>query len=92
MIQQKDLVKGQTLTKQQIRDILNKSRFSYDYVKFTTYKKEYITVTFTRDNKYEIATNSRDYNIWYDIKILKSVLNFEGLINFVFKWINKLNK
>lgn len=92
MIQQKELAKGQTLTVNQIRDILNKSRMTYDYVKFITYKKEYITITFTRDNKYEIATNSRDYNIWYDIKILKTVLNFEGLVKFVFKWINKLNK
>ena len=92
MIQQKELAKGQVLTISQIRDILTKAKMTYDYARFTTYKKEYITVTFTRDNKYEIATNSRDYNIWYEIKILKTVLNFGSLAQFIFKWINKLNK
>lgn len=92
MIQDIKLNKGQTLTVNQIRDILNKARMTWEYARFTTYKNEYITITFTRDNKYEIATNNREYNIWYDIRILKTILNFEGCVQFVFKWINRMNK
>lgn len=93
MIQNINLNKGQVITKPNLQKILNDAKFSYDYAKFNMYNGRYLTITFTKDNKYEIATNVREqYQLFYDIKIIKSVNSFYGLVDFVFKWLNILNK
>lgn len=76
-----------------IRSILIDAKMTYDYAKFIMSDGRYIQVNFTRDNKYEISTDCREqYQLFYDIKILKSINNFNELISFVVKWLNKLNK
>ena len=92
MIQKVKILRGQTLTREKIARILISARSTYDYARFDLWNGKYIVINFTRDNKYEIATNSRDYNIVYDIKVVKATRQFSSLTGFVYKWLPKLSK
>ena len=93
MIQNIKLNKGQIIKTSDIQYSLIKAKSTYDYAKFTLYNGRYITVTFLRDNSFEIATDVREqYQLFYDIKVLKTVKSCWGIIDFLFKWLNRLNK
>ena len=93
MIQKIKLNKGQTITRSNIQSILTNAKMSYDYAEFKMDNDRYLTVTFTKDGKYEVATNVREqWQLFYEIKILKQVNSFYALVDFMFKWLNNLNK
>jgi len=93
MIQTVTVKKGKPISKQEIQYALTRARSTYDYAKFILPNGKYITVNFMKDNSYEIATNVREqYQLFYDIKITKTIKSFFSLIDFLYKWLNRLNK
>ena len=93
MIQKIKLNRGQTITRSNIQSVLTNAKMSYDYAEFKMGNDRYTTVTFTKDGKYEIATNVREqYQLFYEIKVLKTINSFYALVDFMFKWLNNLNK
>lgn len=93
MIRKVKLNKGQSMTRSNIQNILADAKMSFDYATFDMDGGRYITVTFTKDGKYEVATNVREqWQLFYEIKILKTINSFYALVDFMFKWLNNLNK
>ena len=92
MIQLVKLSRGQILTKSEITKILNNARSTYQYAKISLSNKLYLTVTYNRDNTIEISTNSRDLDLWNQIQIVKRTYTQARVIEYMFRWINKLNK
>lgn len=93
MIQKIKLNKGQIITRNNIQNILANAKMTFDYAEFKMDNDRYITVTFTKDGKYEVATNVREqWQLFYEIKVLKTINSFYALVDFMFKWLNNLNK
>lgn len=93
MIKKVKLNSGQSVARSYIQNILADAKMTYDYAEFTMSNGRYITVTFTKDGKYEVATNVREqWQLFYEIKILKTINSFYALVDFMFKWLNILNK
>lgn len=92
MIQNVKLKKGQVITKPNIKDILDKARQTYDYAKFTLYDGRYINLHFNRDFSIDIMTNDRDLILWREIESLKLVYTQARLEDFLFRWLNKMNR
>lgn len=92
MIQIVKLSKGQILTKSEITNILNSARSTFQYAKISLSNGLYITVNYNKDNTIEISTNTRDLELWNQIQIVKRSYTQARIIEYVFRWINKLNK
>lgn len=87
-----NLSKGQILTKQEIEKLVNSSRSTFQYCKFNLYNKIHLTINYSRDMKITIATNSRDIALYKEIQSLENIYTQQRVINFFFRWVNKLNK
>ena len=92
MIQKISLSKGQILTRNEIAQILNGARSTFTYAKVTLWDKNYLTITFNRDNTIEIATSSRELSLWNQIKSLRTNYTQTRLVDFMFRWINTQNR
>lgn len=92
MIHKITLAKGEVITKDNLTKLLNDARSTYNYAKFTFYNNVYITIVYNRDQTIEIATNSRDIALWNQIQSIRSNYSQMRVINYVFDWINRLNK
>lgn len=92
MIQKITLSKGNILTKSNLRQILDSARSTYQYARFDLHKGIYITIQYNRDNTIEVFTNSRDINLWQQIKFLRGGYSQTKIIDFIFRWINQINK
>lgn len=92
MIQKVNLPKKHVLTTSDIERILNSARSSYDYAKFIFPSNIYITVAYFRDGSIEIFTNSRDIGLWGAIQNLRSTHTQTRIVDFIFRWIQYLNK
>lgn len=92
MIQKVKLYQGQTLTKDNIMTYLNRARTGYDYFRIDMKGGMYITITFFRDNSFDIMTNSRNLSLWRDIEYVKRNRGITILGNLVFNWIRDYNR
>jgi len=92
MIKILTLAKGQVITRNNLISILNSARSSYSYAKFNMNNNIYITITFHRDNTIDIATNTRDYRVWNEIQSIRRSYSQARLADYIFGWINILNK
>jgi len=92
LIQKIKLNRGQILTRDNVRNILNRARMTFDYARFDLFNKFYITINFNRDRTITIATNTRDYGIWRQIDFLRTSYTVERLTEFVFSALNVLSK
>lgn len=92
MIQKVTLSRGQVLTKDNILKILNNARSSFEYARFKFGNGIYITVSYYRDSSIEVFTNSRDIGLWAQIQSIRGSYSQTRVADFVFRWINSLNK
>ena len=92
MIQKITLNRGQVLTRNEIAKMLNVARSTFTYAKVTLFDKNYLTITFHRDNTIEIATSSRELSLWNQIKSLRVNYTQTRLVDFMFRWINTQNR
>lgn len=92
MINVVNLGKGQVLTKQEIRKILNSSRATYQYAKFRFHGNFHITIVYHKDLTITVATNSRDIALYKEIQSLERIYTQQRVIDFLFRWINKLTR
>lgn len=92
MIQIVKLSKGQILTKSELTNILNSARSTFQYAKISLSNGMYLTINYNKDNTIEIATNTRDLELWNQIQIVKRSYTQARVIEYAFRWINKLNK
>lgn len=92
MYQNVKLKRGVNPTRNEIIKTLTSAKMTYEYARYTMDNGKYLTINFMRDNTYEIATNHMDYGIVYDIKVVKSIKNFYGVVDFVARWLPRLNK
>lgn len=83
--------RGQTLTRSRLSNILNSAKSTYDYARFNLHNGIYVTISFFKDNTIEIMTNSRDIIMWQQIKTLRSTYTMSLLLDFLVRWINKIN-
>lgn len=86
------LSKLQIISKNEITNILNSVRSTYDYARFNLYNGIYLTITYHRDNTVDIFTNSRDLDLYHQIQNLNRSYTQMRIVEFVFRWISKLNK
>lgn len=92
MIQKLKLHQGQTLTKNNIREMLNRARVNYDYFRLELKYGNYITIAFFRDNTFDVMTNNRSAALWADIKFVRNTRGLTALTDMVFKWIREYNR
>lgn len=92
MINIVSLSKGQILTKNEIERLVNSSRSTFQYCKFNLHNKIYIVIDYHKDMTITVATNSRDISLYKEIQSLSNIYTQQRVVNFLFKWINKLNK
>lgn len=83
---------GHVLAFNQVRQVLDSARNTYDYARFNLGSGAWIQVTYNRDRSVTITTNSRDYE-FYDISqaIMKMPTQIR-IIEFICKWAPKLRK
>lgn len=92
MIQKVRLHRGQILTKENISKLLFSARGTFGYAKFTMYNGIYISVYFSRDMTTEFVTNSRDIALWTRMEVLRRSSTIAMISDFIFYWIQRLNK
>lgn len=92
MIQKLKLHRGQILTKDNISKLLSSARGTFGYAKFTMYNGIYISVYFSKDLSTELVTNSRDISLWNRMEILRRNSTLSMITDFLFYWIQALNK
>lgn len=91
MIQNVMLKRNQTLSRNDILRILNTAKSTYQYAKFI-FNGYYIQITYNRDLSISISTNSRDLALYQEMQDLIKIYTQMRLVDFVFRYINKLNK
>lgn len=93
MIKKITLKPNQVLTYNDIYRILNDSRMTYQYSKFTTANGKYwIAVSFNKDLSILITTNSRDMGLYYEMQSVMKVKTLQLVSQLLFRWLPKLNK
>lgn len=92
MIQIVSLSKGQVLPKHEIQRIVNSARGTFNYAKFNLSNGIYITITYNRDLSISVSTNTRDQQFYYEMLSLQRIYTQMRVVEFLFRWINKLNK
>lgn len=92
MIQVVSLSRGQVITKNEIQNKVNSARSTFNYAKFQFGNNLYITVTYNRDLTISISTNSRDLLLYNEMMAIQRVYTQMRVVEFLFRWINKLNK
>ena len=95
MIKVFNLRRGNVLKRDDLYAACVSARQTYDYVKVVFYNRQYITVLFNRDNTLEIATTVTLLTLWYEINGIRRSGRFTSTMrvcDFLFNWINKLNK
>jgi len=92
MIERISLNKGQILTITNIKKMLDSARSSFQYAKFIMHNGIYIIVYYNKDQTFEISTNSRNIQIYQQIVSLKRSYSQNRLCDFIFNWIQILNK
>ena len=91
MIQNITLNRNQVLSKSEILKILNTAKSTYQYAKFT-FKGYYLQINYNRDLSVSISTNSRDLALYQEMQDLTKIYTQMRLVDFVFRYINKLNR
>lgn len=86
-VKQKEL-----LSRGQISEELFRARSAFSYVKFILHNDIYITVVYNRDFTIEIATNTRNLHFWKEMELLGNNKIHARVIDFVYRWLNKLNE
>lgn len=87
----RQLNRGQIMTRDNIVKEIKTMRVGYDYMKIRFYNGIYLMAFYTRDNKVYIKTNSRDLNLWKEIDIIERTAYREPVLaDFFFRWITKL--
>lgn len=92
MIQNIMLKRNQTLSRDNILRILNTAKSTYQYAKFNFGNNYYIQITYNRDLTISMSTNSRDLALYQEMQDLTKIYTQMRLVDFVFRYINKLNK
>lgn len=92
MIREVKLTKGQKVTKQQIQNALNDARGTFQYAKFTMWNGIFIAVTYNKDLTILVTTNSRDLALYVEMQSLMRTYTQMRVVEFMFRWISKLNK
>lgn len=95
MIKVFNLRKGNVLRRDDLFNACVSARQTYDYVKVIFPDKNYITILFNRDNTLEIATTITLLQLWYEINGIRKSGRFNSTMrvaDFLFNWINRLNK
>ena len=80
------------MTNNNIVDMLNSAKSTYEYVKITMNTKEYIGVYFSRNHKVHVFTNSRNYQLYKEIQVFENFYTQLRLADFIFRWVKTLNK
>lgn len=80
------------MTKDNIQRTLNNARSTFQYARFDMGTGDYITINYSKDQKIEIMTNSRNIALWNQIEIMRRSYTQMRLVDFVFRWINTLNR
>lgn len=91
MIQNITLNRNQILTRNEILRILNTAKSTYQYAKFS-FGGYYIQITYNRDLSVSISTNSRDLAMYQEIQDLIKIYTQMRLVDFIFRYLNKLNR
>lgn len=84
--------KKELLSRGQISEEMSKARSAFSYVKFMLHNDIYITVIYNRDFTIELATNTRNLHFWKELEMLGNKKIHAMVIDFVYKWLNKLNE
>jgi len=91
MIQKINVSKGQVLTRENIKMVLDSARSNYQYARFNLPNGIYLNVTYNRDQTIEISTNSRRIDLYQQIVVMRRSYTQIRLVTFMFRWINLLS-
>ena len=83
------------LPKEQIVQKIIMARNNYDYLRIRINDKRYLSIYFSKDNKWDIAYNFIDAKFTEQLNILRKYIKYpdkEILANFLIKWIPRINK
>lgn len=94
MIKIFDLNTGNVVTKKEIEKAVSSAFSSFNYVRFNLHgtKSYYVMVNFNRDLTVSISTSSRNLLMRNEMMVVHRTYTKARLIDFLFKWVNKLNK
>jgi len=92
MIEKIELKKGQILTFNNIKHMLDSARSSFQHAKFVMYNNIYIIIYYNKDQTIEVSTNSRNIQLYQQIVSLRNTYSQHRVTDFIFRWIQLLNK